>query len=189
MRFMVRVYWAWTGLFYFFLFFQHERQVVPQGVLSYTHSYLAFSSSLPFLLLFWILEFLSAHQHLSSQTLFSSLSISSCLKQLSPKLPPCPLTRATGWFWNWKWGIRFRFLVAGSNRIQVWTVHGIAESDTTEATGHACTLYQLPCRRLCPFLYGSQPADLFPRQGYHLVVNTDNYSSIPWSSPSPGTLR
>ena len=120
MRFMVRVYWAWTGLFYFFLFFQHERQVVPQGVLSYTHSYLALSSSLPFLLLFWILEFLSAHQHLSSQTLFSSLSISSCLIQLSPKLPPCPLTRATGWFWNWKWGIRFRLLVAGSNRIQVW---------------------------------------------------------------------
>lgn len=91
-----------NGPFLFLSVFQHERQVVPQGVLSYIHSYLAFSSSLPFLLLFWILEFLSAHQYLSSQTLLSSLSISSCLKQLSPKPPPCPLTRAAGWFWNWK---------------------------------------------------------------------------------------
>ena len=75
---------------FFISVFQQERQVVPQGVLSYIHSYFAFSSSLPFLLLFWILEFLFAHQHLSSQTLLSSLSISSCLKQLSPKPPPCP---------------------------------------------------------------------------------------------------
>ena len=106
---MVRLYY---GPSLFLSVFQHERQVVPQGFLSYTHSYLAFSSSLPLLLLFWILEFLSAHQHLSSQTLLSSLSISTFktafTKAASSSIDSC------GWM-----VLELEMRNSGSNRIRV----------------------------------------------------------------------
>ena len=151
------------GLFYFFLFFNMKGKLYPKvfwatptPILPSPHPFpcCCFSES-------W-----NSSPHISISPLKPSFLVwvYPRLKQLSPKLPPRPLTRAAGWFWNWKWGIlvpieyRSETPKLGLTSMCCWsrslvaTVHGIAESDTTEATGHACTLHQLTCRRFCPLL-------------------------------------
>ena len=92
------------GLFYFFLFFNMKGKLCPKvfwatptPILPSPHPFpcCCFSES-------W-----NSSPHISISPLKPSFLVwvYPRLKQLSPKLPPRPLTRAAGWFWNWKWGI------------------------------------------------------------------------------------
>ena len=157
-------------------------------VLSYICFYPCFSSCLPFLLLFWIL---GSPPH-TSASLFSSppfqpeyihmLFTTSFTKASSSSVHSC------GWM-VLELGMRNSIALSSS-----WFQQNTGPKLQDLAMPEEHLLFHGQCR-IRPFVSASvpsllrhQPADRFPRQEHHLVVNTGNHGSVPRSCPSPGTL-